>query len=106
MKILLTGAAGFIGSCFLSKLNSMGIADVWIVDAAPDASAPNLRGKKFSAYLTREKLLEELDKGSLNEVDAVVHLGACADTTEKDRAFLAENNVEYSKRLASWAVGK
>ena len=105
MKIILTGAAGFIGSCFLWQLNSMGIDDVILVDTPshPDGIA-NLKDKKFKAYVAREELLDRLVKGQLKDVDLIVHLGACADTTEMDTTFLSRNNVEYSKSLAKWAL--
>jgi len=107
MKIILTGGAGFIGSCFLWQLNSMGIDDVIVVDTESDPSAfPNLTKKKFKAYITREDLLHRLDQGQLKDVDAIVHLGACADTLESDRQFLSQNNVEYSKTLATWALAQ
>jgi len=105
MKIILTGAAGFIGSCFLWKLNSMGIDDIIVVDTVQDGHKPaNLKNKKFKDYLSREDLLKSLEKGQLKEYDAIVHLGACSDTTERDQAFLTRNNLEYTKTLAKWAL--
>lgn len=106
MKLILTGAAGFIGSCYLKKLNLMGIDHVILVDTASSASSINLVAKKYKDYLSREDLLAALDKNQLGEIDGIVHLGACADTTEMDRAFLKKNNSEYSKTLAKWAIGK
>jgi ADP-L-glycero-D-manno-heptose 6-epimerase len=107
MKVILTGAGGFIGSCYLWKLNSMGITDVYAVDTDP---APDkyhtLEHKKYKDYLSREQLLGDLSAGKFSDVGAIVHLGACADTTEMDRAFLARNNVQYSQTLASWAFSK
>jgi ADP-L-glycero-D-manno-heptose 6-epimerase len=105
MNVILTGAAGFIGSAFLAHLNAAGTDAVWIVDTAatPDRHA-NLQGKKFKEYLTREDLIDRLDRGQLKEVEAVIHLGACSDTTEMDRAFLARNNTAYSQRLARWSL--
>ncbi|MCB4756855.1 MAG: ADP-glyceromanno-heptose 6-epimerase [Elusimicrobia bacterium] len=105
MRIILTGGAGFIGSCFLWRLNAMGIDDVLVVDTARDPSKdPNLKNKKFKEYLSREELLDRIERGQFKEVDVVVHLGACADTTEMDKNYLAQNNVAYSQRLALWAL--
>jgi len=107
MNILLTGAAGFIGSCFLRKLNDAGYSDIWLVDTVASAEGiPNLVNKRYRAYLSREELLPQLSSGKLNHLDLVVHLGACSDTTEMDRAFLTRNNVEYSQMLARWALEK
>ena len=102
MKIILTGAAGFIGSFYLSYLNSKGVDDALIVDAEPNApSCLNLKDKKYSKYLTREALIKSLDQGLLQNIDGIIHLGACADTTMMDREFLALNKklFEASFRL-------
>ena len=104
MNILLTGAAGFIGSCFLRKLNDEGHVDIWLVDTASSAiGLPTLAGKRFRGYLTREELLPLLKTGKFDHLDLIVHLGACSDTTEMDRVFLKRNNFEYSRSLARWA---
>ncbi len=106
MKILLTGGAGFIGSCFLWKLNAMGVTDILVADHLGTSEKwHNLVGKRFEDYLEREVLLEALDDGALrHRVDAVVHLGACTSTTERDAAYLMANNYGYTKRLARWAL--
>lgn len=105
MKVILTGGAGFIGSAFLSHLNSRGIEDIIVVDIPSDISTIlNLKNKKFKNYLTRENFLSSIEKDQHRDVDVLVHLGACADTTEKDREFLKKNNLEYSQTLARWAL--
>lgn len=105
MKLILTGAAGFIGSCFLWKLNSMGSNDIIIVDSdSAGSKSPNLSKKKFKDYLTKNELLMRLGKNQLTEYDGVIHLGACSDTTEQDQEFLKKNNFEYSQSLARWAI--
>ncbi len=105
MKVILTGAGGFIGSCYLWQLNSMGIHDVLIVDTAREPSKYKvLNQKKYKSYLSREELLGQFDAGQLKEYDLLVHLGACTDTTEKDIQFLTKNNLEYSQKLAQWAL--
>lgn len=107
MNVLLTGAAGFIGSCFLRKLNDAGHTDVWLVDTASStAGVANLANKRYRAYLTREELLSCILTGKLDNIDLIIHLGACSDTTEMDRAFLTRNNLDYSKTLARWALEK
>lgn len=105
MKIILTGVGGFIGSCYLSYLNAQGLHDLIVVDAdAKPNRYANLADKKFIEYLSRESLIHKLDQGHYQDVDGIVHLGACADTTMMDRQFLAMNNVEYSKHLAKWCL--
>src|SRR5262249_8593637 len=84
----------------------MGLDDIIVVDTLDEPSPyPSLRKKKFKAYVDREELIDRLDKGQLKDTDLIVHLGACADTTEMDRNFLKRNNLEYSQTLAKWAVG-
>jgi ADP-L-glycero-D-manno-heptose 6-epimerase len=105
MNILLTGAAGFIGSCFLRRLNDAGFKDIWLADTMRTADGvQNLAEKKYQAYLSREELLEQVQAGKLNHIDLTIHLGACSDTTEMDRAFLTRNNLQYSQTLARWAL--
>jgi len=106
MKILLTGGAGFIGSCYLWKLNSMGIDDVVVVDADKNPETPNLKNKKFKDYHTREELFAFLEKDQMPDVDLVAHLGACTDTTEKNEDYLRKNNLEFSQKLAQWTIGR
>ncbi len=107
-RVLLTGGAGFIGSCFLWKLNSLGIEDVIVVDALDTTEKwKNLTGKRFEDYLDRAALLENLRQGKLNHaIDVIVHLGACSSTTETDANYLMENNYRYSRTLAEYALAR
>ncbi len=106
MRVLLTGGAGFIGSCLLWKLNSEGIKDVIIVDSLGTSDKwQNLTGKEFEDYLEKEDFLDYLESDKLKgALDLIVHFGACTSTTEKDASYLIENNYLYSKRLAKWAL--
>lgn len=103
--IVLTGGAGFIGSCFLSKLNDMGVEDVLVVDVMGcDEKWKNLRGKRFSDYLPKDMFLEYLERDGFSDISAIIHLGANSSTTEKNVDLLLENNYRYSQRLAMWAA--
>jgi len=104
--IVLTGAAGFIGSVFLKKLNDMGHNDVIIVDNLGETVKwKNLLGKTFSSYYHKNEFIERIDGGDLNNsIKAIFHLGACSSTTERDMDYLIYNNVNYSKYLCEFAI--
>ncbi len=101
---ILTGGAGFIGSCFLWKLNHQGNNDIIVVDNLANTNKwKNLIGKKFIDYIQKDDFLDVLESGKLPHVKTVVHLGACTSTVLNDAAYFLKNNYEYSKRLALWA---
>ncbi len=105
--IILTGGAGFIGSCFLKKLNDNGIFDVVIVDRLGSTEKwKNLVGKKFKIYYHKNEFFDILfnSKGNFGKIDAIVHLGACSSTTESDVDYVMSNNTRYSIRLAEYAA--
>lgn len=103
--IIVTGAAGFIGSCIVSRLNSEGISDIVAVDVLRENDKwKNLRHLNFHDYLDRSVLLEYM-KGAKN-IEAIIHIGACSDTTERDTAYLMENNYRYTLNLAQFALLK
>ncbi|MDD5725715.1 MAG: ADP-glyceromanno-heptose 6-epimerase [Candidatus Omnitrophica bacterium] len=104
--IVLTGGAGFIGSCFLAKLNSRGIEDIIIVDNLDESKKwRNLLGKKFYDYIPKDKFLEQLENSRLPVPEHIIHLGACSSTLVLDNDYLMCNNYEYSRRLGAWAFG-
>ena len=99
-KFILTGGAGFIGSCILRTLNDCGISDITVVDhIASTQKWKNLSNKQYSEYVHKDQFLERLKSGEFKHVDAVIHMGACSSTTENDFDYLWMNNVEYSKQL-------
>lgn len=103
--IVVTGGAGFIGSCIVRTLNDNGINDVLIVDdIASSDKWMNLRNKKYIRYLHKSKLFEELD--SYDNVEAIIHMGACSSTTERDFDYLWNNNFEYTKKLWEYCSDK
>jgi len=103
MKVILTGGAGFIGSCFLQKLNREGITDIIVVDHLDELKWKNLLNKKYTDYIEKEDFLSLLLDEKIKKVDLIVHLGACSSTMEKNVSYLIKNNFLYSKEIAKWA---
>jgi len=103
--IIVTGGAGFIGSALVAELNARGIDDVLIVDILGcDSRWKNLRRLKFADYIEAEDFYDAVDAGSIDrDVEAILHMGACSDTTETDCSYLIKNNYECTKLLAEWA---
>lgn len=97
--IVVTGAAGFIGSCLISRLNA---ANYNYIIAVDDFSNPeknkNLEGKKIKEKVDREKFFDWLDK-NYEFVEFIFHIGARTDTTEFDRSIFEKLNVSYSKKI-------
>lgn len=103
--IILTGGAGFIGSCFLRKLNDKGISDIIVVDHLDNSDKwKNLVGKKFKDYVDKDDFIDLAGSGRMNKPDYVIHMGACSSTTLTDASYYMRNNYEYSKALAGWAI--
>ena len=97
MAILITGAAGFIGSCLVSFLNEKGLHDLILVDDfSKTEKSQNLNGKIFSAKIDRDLFLYDIARHS---IDFVFHIGARTDTTEFDKSIFDKLNMDYSKRL-------
>lgn len=102
--IIITGAAGFIGSCLIQKLNSEGYFDLVLVDDFSDAEQnKNFEGKRFAKQVDRNDFIEWLRDNQLH-VQFVFHLGARTDTTEFDRNLLNKLNLEYSKDVWNTCV--
>lgn len=108
--IIVTGGAGFIGSCLLRGLNEQGQSDIIVVDHLGSGEKwKNLVGKRYLDYIHKDQFLEQLMGGALGEgegIEAVLHMGACSSTTESDADYLWRNNFHYSKLLALWCLEK
>lgn len=102
--IIVTGAAGFIGSAVARHLNDLGYHRLLLVDDIEKTEKwKNLLGKQFEDFISKHALFPWLENRA-NEVAAIIHLGACSDTMETDGDFLMENNFRYSQKLALVAL--
>lgn len=102
--IVVTGAAGFIGSAVVRILNQRGLKNLILVDDIKKTEKwKNLVGKSCVDFLSKHELFSWL-KGREKEISAFIHLGACSDTMETDGDYLMENNFRYTLRLAEYAL--
>jgi ADP-L-glycero-D-manno-heptose 6-epimerase len=100
MKVVVTGAAGMIGSNIVHGLNAIGIDDVIAVDDLTDGPKyRNLLGAKISDYFDRGDFYKRFANREFGKVDAVLHEGACSDTMEHDGRYMLDNNYRCSKDL-------
>lgn len=106
--IILTGGAGFIGSCMLQALNTAGRQDVLIVDSLGKGQKwKNLVGKTYIEIVSKQEFRAMMMADAFDDaVEAVIHLGACSSTTETDADYLYDNNYLYSVDVAEFAAGK
>ncbi|MFN3920905.1 MAG: ADP-glyceromanno-heptose 6-epimerase [Caldimicrobium sp.] len=106
-KIVVTGGAGFIGSNVVLALNEKGEDRILIVDHLSQGFKwKNLVGLKFEDYIDRDEFLDLIERKKLDNIKAIIHLGACSDTTVKDLHFLYKNNYQYSQKLCLYALGQ
>lgn len=97
--IVVTGAAGFIASCLISKLNSEGYHDIIAVDNFSDPEKnKNLEGKKITQQVERKEFFRWLDENE-KLVEFIFHIGARTDTTEFDKSIFDELNLNYTKEI-------
>jgi ADP-L-glycero-D-manno-heptose 6-epimerase len=100
--IILTGAAGFIGSCMLRKLNIEKITDIVIVDdISKTEKLNNYSHSTYSLKVDRKDFIEWF-KENASQVEGVYHLGARTDTTEFNWNVFEELNLEYTKNI--WTI--
>jgi ADP-L-glycero-D-manno-heptose 6-epimerase len=103
--IIVTGGAGFIGSCVVRTLNDAGMDDIIIVDNINTTDKwLNMRNKKYIKYVHKNDFLEVLP--TYENVEAIIHMGAQSATTERDFDYLWKNNFEYTKALWNYCVEK
>lgn len=100
MTIIVTGAAGFVGSNLVKGLNDRGEDDVIAVDNLTRADKfQNLVDCEIRDYLDKNEFVERFARGDFGKVRAVFHEGACSDTMETDGRYMMENNYRYSLAL-------
>lgn len=103
--IIITGAAGFIGCNTVAELNRRGEDELILVDElGKDEKWKNLVGLRYEDIVSPEEFLGLIEDGTFAEARAVIHLGACSATTERDADFLLRNNYQYTRVLCNWAL--
>ncbi len=105
--ILITGAAGFIGSVIVHELNIRGEEDLILCDHFENGEKwKNLRGLKYNSFVQVEDLFSHPVWKKPGALKAIYHMGACSDTTEHNMDFLYKNNTEFTNRLLTLAAAK
>jgi len=107
--VIVTGAAGLIGSAIVWELNRHGIDDVVLVDRLGTSDKwKHLVPLRFADYLEAEEFYPRLadQPNAFGNVSVVYHLGACSATTERNATYLIENNYRLTQALATWSVAR
>ena len=104
MYTVVTGAAGFIGSNLVKALNARGESEILAVDNLSRADKfRNLVDCEIADYLDKEEFAVRLADGDFDDdIAAILHQGACSDTTETDGRYMMRNNYRYSVALVDW----
>lgn len=105
MKIVVTGAFGFIGSNLVHRLNQLGYKDIIAVDNLTNGNKiTNLSNAHIMDYIDKQDFIQEVLNGGFdNSVDYIFHQGACSSTVETDGYYMMKNNYEYSSILLEFA---
>jgi len=99
-RVVVTGAAGFIGSNIVKGLNDRGITDIVAVDDLTQGDKfRNLVDLEIADYVDRDTFYSVFAEGGFGKVDAVFHEGACSDTMEQDGKYMMDNNYRVSCSL-------
>src|ERR1035437_3258345 len=99
-RIVVTGAAGFIGSNIVRGLNARGLDDIIAVDDLTQGDKfRNLAQLKIADYVDAAEFYEQFSAGAHGQIEAVFHEGACSDTMESDGKYMMNNNYATSVNL-------
>ena len=99
-RVVVTGAAGFIGSNIIQGLNARGITDIIAVDDLTQGDKfRNLADLQIADYVDVKDFYDRFEQGNYGKVEAVFHEGACSDTMELDGAYMMRNNYTLSCQL-------
>ncbi|HQL64373.1 MAG TPA: ADP-glyceromanno-heptose 6-epimerase [bacterium] len=103
---VITGGMGFIGSAVVWEMNNSGIDNLIIVDSpSTNNSWKNLVNIRFADIIDKNTFIKKIEENKINYlIEGIIHMGACADTTENRVDYLLENNFQYTKKLATWAI--
>lgn len=105
--IVVTGAAGFIGSNIVRGLNRKGITRVVVVDDLTDGDKfVNLRDCQIADYLDKDDFRARINSGNIGSIKAVIHQGACSDTTERNGRFMMDNNYQVTLELFNFCQAR
>jgi ADP-L-glycero-D-manno-heptose 6-epimerase len=105
-RVVVTGAAGLIGSALVRHLNLENVEDLVVVDRLGTSEKwRHLVPLRFADYLDAEEFFPRIaaQPNAFGDVATVFHLGACSSTTERDASYLVANNVRRSQEIARWA---
>src|SRR6476661_5229220 len=107
MALIVTGAAGFIGSNVVRALNARGVTDIVAVDNLKRSNkVANLADLDIADFVDKQDFIDMVRGGLEGEFDAVLHQGACSDTMETDGRYMMENNYRYSLDLLDWCQSR
>ena len=105
--IVVTGAAGFIGSNLVRALNARGRTDLLLVDDLTDGRKfRNLADCEFLDFVAKDGFLSRMAAGDLRDASAIFHQGACSNTREWNGQKMLADNYEYSKTLYAFAAAR
>ncbi len=105
--IVVTGGAGFIGSNLVRGLNRRGHTDILVVDDLTEGDKfVNLVHGRISDYMHKDEFRERIARGQLANIEAVLHQGACSDTTERNGQYMLDNNYRVTLELFQFCQAK